>query len=106
MSADMCAPFHSLTPSEPWPDEMFSHKSEASQMNGLRPAEVSLVDLKVAWTQWRTELLEEEQKRRPPGSEPIVVGGAWTGRTIKKKEVLHLSSNIIFKTSRFSFIFF
>lgn len=82
--------------------DVFS-QSQASQMNGLWPTEVSLVDLGVTPTQWWTELLEEEQKRRPPGSEPIVVGGAKTWQTIKKREVPHLSSNIIFKTGRFCF---
>lgn len=84
--------------------DVFS-QSEASQMNGLWPAEVSSVDLGVTWTQWWTELLKEEQKQRPPGSKPIVVGGAKTWEAIKKKEVQHLSSNIIFTTSRFFFLF-
>lgn len=34
MSASMCAPFHSLTPSEPWPDEMFSHKARLHRWMG------------------------------------------------------------------------
>lgn len=64
--------------------DVFS-QSEASPMNGLWPAEVSSVDLGVTWTQWWTELLKEEQKQRPPGSKPIVVGGAKTWEAIKKK---------------------
>lgn len=51
-------------------------------MNGLWPAEVSSVDLGVTWTQWWMELLKEEQKQRPPGSKPIVVGGAKTWEAI------------------------
>lgn len=34
MSVNMCAPFHSLTPSEPWPDEMFSHKARLHRWMG------------------------------------------------------------------------
>lgn len=109
MSVNMCAPFHSLTPSEPWPDEMFSHKARLHRWMGLWPAEVSSVDLGVTWTQWWTELLKEEQKQRPPGSKPIVAGGAKTRQAIKKKkkkEVPHLSSNIMFMSSVDYFFFF
>lgn len=85
--------------------DVFS-QSESSQMNGLWPAEVSSVDLGVTWTQWWTELLKEEQKQRPPGSKPIVVGGAKTWEAIKKKKRCSICPQISYLRQAGFFFFF
>lgn len=57
---------------------------EASQLNGLWSVEVSSVDLRITWRQWRPGFYRKN-KTEAPGLMAPVVGGAWLWYFTQKK---------------------